>query len=213
MVICEPLYSQVSIPARRLVKEDFNNMGTGTALPANWKVTGAGEGLTAGWSAPGNNAAVQQQAGAGSPVTPGSYNWGVNAGSDRAIGFMSGAGAPGPAAVMVHYQNNTGAVLTAVSLQFQLERYRINMANFRLLLFTSVDGSNWVAQNSGNISAGVLLPGAAGYSFSTPSTVYKSVVISGLSIAGNGSFYIKWVFISGEDNVSQGIGLDNVVLL
>ncbi|OYV04677.1 MAG: hypothetical protein CFE26_15600, partial [Verrucomicrobiales bacterium VVV1] len=70
--------AQISIPNSSPVTENFNAIGaTGTAaLPANWKMTAAGAGTSAGWATVANVTATTQAASSGAPTAGGRYNWG-----------------------------------------------------------------------------------------------------------------------------------------
>ena len=70
--------AQVPINSSSAVTENFNSLGTsGTAsLPSGWKMSAAGAGTTAGYSAAANVTAVTQGSNSGSPATGGRYNWG-----------------------------------------------------------------------------------------------------------------------------------------
>ena len=202
--------SQTSIPASGFVSENFNSMAGGLNLPANWKVTAAGD-ATVSWADGTNTTTVTQAANSGTPATGGSYNWGTTAGTDRAVGMMTN-GYASPNSVLAYYRNTTGATITSLTVTFQIERYRINTATFNLSFFSSTDGSTWTPRTAGDISAAVFATGASAYNFGTPLTVYKSVTITGLSIANNGDIYFRWAFATPGSSNSQGLGLDNVTV-
>ncbi|EMR02768.1 beta strand repeat-containing protein [Cesiribacter andamanensis] len=205
--------AQINISNEALVTENFDGLAgsSSASLPAGWKMSGAGLGNIASWSAGTNVTTVSQQASNGSPSAAGRYNWGTSAGLDRAIGFMTDGSYPSPNAVLAHFRNNTGAPISSVTLTFQLERYRVNTSAFTLSLASSLDGTAWTERPEGTISSAVFSPAGSAYTFSSPRTVYKTVTISGLSIPDNGDFYLRWLFTSSGTD-AQGIGLDNVTL-
>ncbi len=68
---------------------------------------------------------------------------------------------------MAYYRNTTGATVTTVTISFSVERYRINTGNCSVFL-SSINGSTWTAQNAGDLSTAVFLPGSSSYTFSNP---------------------------------------------
>ncbi|MES2778026.1 MAG: Ig-like domain-containing protein [Bacteroidota bacterium] len=208
-------FSQTSIPANSLVTQNFNSMGaTATAnLPANWKMSSAGTGNSSGWATGTNTTTTTQAASSGSPAIGGRYNWATSAGTDRAIGFMSDAAYGDTSAIFSWYRNTTGAIVTSITVSYNVERYRINTGHANLFLFSSADGTAWTARPAGDIPAGAFETAAGSYTFNTPKSIYKTVVITGLSIANNSDFYLRWVIRTGGNGAaSQGIALDDVVL-
>ena len=206
-------FSQVNIPATRLISENFNAIGAtaGATLPAFWKMSSAGTGAASGYSTGTNVAVTTQAASAGTPTTGGRYNWATTAGTDRAIGFMSDAGYADGNAIFADYKNTTGTTVTSVTVSFNIERYRINTGTAFISLFYSTNGTTWTAATGGDISPAVFLPGAGSYTFTSPQTVYKKLTVGSLSIANNSDFFLRWVFTTGG-TASQGLGLDDVIL-
>jgi hypothetical protein len=204
------LNAQINIPPSGTVTETFNAMNTGTALPSGWKMSAAG--TTADWTSVSNVTTVSQQASSGTPTTAGRYNWGTTAATDRAIGFMTDGSYSTPNTILAQFRNTTGTTITALTLTFQVERYRVNTAGFFLQFASSATGTGWTPQASGNISAAVFATAASAYTFETPRTVYKTVTLTGISIANNADYYFRWVFNNVNSANSQGLGLDNVKL-
>lgn len=202
------LSAQTPIPFETPVKEDFNALSSGLALPANWKVSAAGQGATAIWATALNS--VTQSANSGSPTTGGAYNWGTTAGADRAIGFLSSAAYASPNAVMAHFRNTSPAAVTTLTISFSIERYRVNASGFSLEFASSEDGTIWTNRTAGNISQGSFASGALGYTFDTPTTIIKTVTLSGLNIASNADVYFRWVFTDAVVASAQGLALDDV---
>ena len=202
--------AQVSINGSAPVVENFNTLGTSAtaALPSGWKMSAAGAGTTAGYATAANVPATTQAAGSGAPSTGGRYNWGDGATStDRAIGFMTSGGYASPNGVMVQYQNNSGGIISAIAVSFDIERYRINSAAASVTFLVSTDGATWTAATAGD--SGAFATGASSYTFTGGTIVSKSFNLTGLSIANGSSIYLKWNFNTTGGN-SQGLGLDNV---
>jgi hypothetical protein len=215
LVFClQQIKAQISIPASGIVSENFNAIGSSAtaSLPGGWQMSAAGAGATANWNSIGNITATSQAANSGSPTTGGAYNWATTAGTDRSIGFMTSGTYSSSNSILAFYQNTTGATINSLTINFQIERYRINTSGFYLNFSSSTDGTSWTAQPGGNISTAVFTAGSSNYDFSTPLTVYKTVTITGLNIINNASFYLRWVFNTPTSTNSQGQSLDNVSL-
>lgn len=208
--IADQLRAQTSIPLNTPAKQDFNAMAAGLTLPANWKISAAGAGATTTWAT--GLSSVTQAANTGSPTTGGAYNWGTTAGAGRAVGFLTSGSYASPNAVMAYFRNTTGALVTTLTISFNVERYRINTSDFSLGFFSSVDGTAWTARNAGDISAGIFAAGASSYTFDTPATVTKTVTLSGLNIANNADIYFRWLFTDAVAANAQGLGLDDVTV-
>lgn len=208
LAITRQLRAQTPIPQGSPIKENFNATASGLALPANWKVSAAGQGPTATWAA--GLTSVTQAANSGSPTSGGSYNWGTTAGADRAVGFMASASYASPNAVMAYFRNASGATITSLTISFSVERYRVNTSGFSLDFSSSENGTAWTSRSAGNISPGLFASGASGYTFATPATITKTVTLSGLNIADNADIYFRWVFTDAAAANAQGLGLDDV---
>ncbi len=206
--------AQTNIPLNTVVTQNFNAIGASStaSLPANWKMSSAGTGLTSGWATGTNIIATTQTASTGVPTTGGAYNWATTAGTDRAVGFMASGGYASPNSIMAYFRNTTGATITTLTINFAIERYRINTAAFSLAFFSSADGAAWTARTDGDIGTTVFATAASAYSFGSPQIVFKTVTLTGLTILNNGDFYLRWIFTNTGSSNSQGLGLDNVSL-
>lgn len=204
-------FSQIAIPDANPVTQNFDGIGAAAtaSLPSNWKMTAAGVSAPT-WAAGSNLTATNQQASSGSPTAGARYNWGNGSTpSDRAIGFMTSGGYGSPNSIMAYFRNTSGQELTGLSLAFDYERYRINTAAADVTFFFSTDGSTWTSYASGD--SGAFATGGNSYTFTGGTTISRTVSISGLSIAHNGEFYLRWHFDTTGSN-SQGLGLDNFSL-
>lgn len=213
-IACLPVSGQVPVPANTLVVQHFDGLGSSAtaSLPPNWKFSSAGTGASSGWLTGTNTTSTSQAANSGNPVTGAAYNWGTSAGTDRAIGFLASGSYASPNAVMAYFRNTTGGTVTSITVSYELERYRVNSSAFQLQFYSSTDGSTWTARTGGDISGSGFPAGAASYTFSNPLSITRTVTISGLSIANNGDFYLRWLFSDGSAAIAQGLGLDNVRL-
>lgn len=204
------VYSQSSLPLNTIVTENFNSMSSSAtaSLPANWKMSSAGTGLTSGWTTGTNITATAQAANSGLPVNGGAYNWATTSNTDRAVGFLTTASYASPNAIMAYYRNTTGGSVSSVTIAYGIERYVVNTTVPTVDLYYSTNGTSWTLVNGVSTSATDFPTGAAAGSFTTPKTINKTATIN-VALANNSDIYFKWVFITSNAN-SQGLGLDNV---
>jgi hypothetical protein len=204
-------FAQISVTTTSTLTETFA-IGTSSSasLPTGWKMSSAGNGNSSNWTTTSNVTNVTRAANSGSPANGGRYNWGTSS-TERAIGFMGGSSPSysSPNSIMAHYQNNTGKLITSITMSFGYERYRINTGGASVTFFTSTDGENWTARTSGD-SGPFTTSTSSSYTFSSPTVINRSVTISNLAILNEGNFYVRWVFTHASNTTSQGIGLDNV---
>lgn len=202
------LQAQISIAAlNSAVTQNFNSIGTSTTatLPTNWLMSPQSGGASPTWGA--GVSAVTQGASSGTPTAGGRYNWGLGSDtSDRAIGFMTSGGYSSPNSVMAYFQNNTGSTITSLTINYDIERYRINTAAASVSMFYSLNGTSWTAISN---STSTFSTGSSSYTFSSPTTDNKSISLTGLGINTSSSIYLRWNFDTTGSN-SQGLGLDNV---
>lgn len=201
---------QIVVSGTSAVTENFDGMNTAAnaSLPANWKMTAAGGGLTAGWETGSNVSNTTQAASAGTPSAGGRYNWGNGTtASDRSIGFMTSESYASPNAVMARYINSTGADIRELNISFDIERYRMNSAAANVTFWWSSNGNNWIAATSGD--TGPFSTGTSFYDFTNGTVVSRRCHLSYLYIPNGSQFYLKWSFNT-INSTSQGLGIDNV---
>lgn len=186
--------------------ENFNSMAATLNLPPAWKMHASTSSPT--WAGAGST--VTQAANSGGPTSGGTYNWGNTAGTDRAVGAMTSSTFSSPNNLLAKVRNNTGGTLTALSINFTVERYRVNTAAASVELYYSTDGSAWTLISGGNVTNSDLPTGTSAYDFAPGLTVSRSdVTQAGLSIANGADFYLRWN-INTTGSSSQGIGIDDV---
>ena len=197
--------AQIGVPNTSSVSESFDGMGSGLPLPTNWKVAAGGSPTYSG-----GTTSVTKEASSGSPITGGTYNWG-NSASERAVGSMTSGTFSNPRSLIGYYRNTNTTNLTALSVDYTAERYRQNSAAASIQFYYSLNGSSWNAVAAGDISTTSFPTGANTYYFGSPSpTINMSGInITGLNIAPNSDFYLRWNINTTGTN-SQGIGIDNI---
>lgn len=119
---------------------------------------------------------------------------------------MTSGGYSSPNSVMAYFQNNTGSTITSLTINYDIERYRINTAAASVSMFYSLNGTSWTAISN---STSTFSTGSSSYTFSSPTTDNKSISLTGLGINTSSSIYLRWNFDTTGSN-SQGLGLDNV---
>ena len=181
----------------------LNSLGTttynfdtfaGTAAPADWTVTG-------------NATVTWQGTDSGSSTTGGGRSY-TNAGPNRSLGFL-GSGTLTNMTAQLVVDNQTGSIITDVTLSFSILQYRLsNGGRASTIAFNDVTnlGFNeptYTAATTG--TTGAIIP---------PTTIGTfSQTISGLNIANGSSFTFEWLYDRGTGAGSaQGMAIDNVVI-
>ncbi len=207
-------WGQISITANGTAfTQNFDGIGsTATAsLPSGWKVssgiiysTSTSTTTTVAYGSSGTGAVTGTSAG-------GTVNWanGINASStDRAVGFLTTGSFSSPRSLFVQITNNTGSTISSLSITFDIEKYRSGSRAWDINFFSSIDGTTWTSQTNGDQS--YIADANNTVINNPPTTISKSVTISGLSIANGSSYYLRWAYTgSGGSTNAQGLGIDN----
>lgn len=201
-------HSQIGIPNSSPINETFNSMGATLNLPTNWKMHASTSSPT--WA--GGATTVTQQASTGAPTAGGTYNWGENGATDRAVGAMTSGTFASPNNLLVWMRNTNSNNLTQLSVTYTGERYRVNTAAASVQFYYSLNGTSWTAVTAGDIAASSFPTGASAYTFASPLKVTVATFnITGLNIIQNGDIYLRWnVNTTGAS--SQGIGIDDITI-
>jgi hypothetical protein len=199
------LNAQISIADTNPVVENFDGMGAGLILPADWRIHNSS---TPTWASA--TATLSAQASSGSPATGGTYNWGSTT-LERAAGCMTSGGFSSPNSLMAYFRNTNSAELTTLTISYDVERYRRNTAAASIQFFYSLNGSTWTAVPAGDVAATSLSTGASAYSFNPPDTTLNIAAFStpSLGVTPNSDIYLRWNINTTGSN-SQGLGIDNV---
>ncbi|MEI6697216.1 MAG: hypothetical protein WCO13_14270 [Bacteroidota bacterium] len=213
MIVYSEGRGQLSITANGTAfNQNFDGIGTsGTAsLPTGWKVGQA----TTYSAATATTTLAYGTSGTGivsGTSTGGTINWanGVTGSStDRAVGFLTTGTYTSPRSLFVQITNNTGSTISSFSITFDIEKYRSGSRAWDINFFSSVDGTTWTSQTNGDQS--YVADANNTVINNPPTTISKSVTISGLSIANGSSYYLRWAYtgLAGNTN-AQGLGIDN----
>jgi autotransporter-associated beta strand protein len=194
--------------------QNFDGMGSTTTatLPTGFKVNG--NNTTPDW-ATGTTATTQAGGTSGTGALTGTsgggtYNFanGVTASAtDRALGFLTSGSYASPNSLILKITNNTGVTINNLDITFDYEKYRAGTRAWNLTFFHGSATNPTTSNTSGDQAYGV---DGANAVVNPPTTISKTVNLTGLSIANGASYYIKWTStgLAGSTN-SQGIAVDN----
>ena len=199
--------------------ESFDVMGDAAeaALPAAWRIDRI---LTAPRTVGRYDQADDQTMYSGGVSLPsnaknGTWNFGDNAGSDRALGGISTGVANGTRCVNVyaHLLNTGKKDIENVNVTYNVEKYRKgnNSAGFAVQLYYSIDGRNWT--NAGSNFYTYFAPDSetAGYETVPGETVPVSAML-GTKLARGCDLYLAWNISVASGDAAQGamaLGIDD----
>ncbi|NDE17796.1 hypothetical protein EBZ80_22995 [bacterium] len=198
------------------VTQNFDSMGTsGTAsFPTGFKTSPTN--AIFNWTSAGLTAVTQAAGTSGTGALTGTsaagvYNFanGVTGSSnDRALGFLNGNSYTSPRSIIYAFQNNTGQTITSITVSWNYEKYRAGTRAFDWNFFHGSDPATVAnAATGGDQSYGA---DAANAVVDPPTSIAKTVTITGLSIASGSTYYLRWTFTgNGGSTNGQGIGIDN----
>ena len=191
--------------------EAFDGMGdeATATLPAAWRIDRI---LTAPRTVGRYDQADDQTMYSGGVSLPsnaknGTWNFGDNAGSDRALGGISTGVAGGTRCVNVyaHLLNTGKKDIENVNVAYNIEKYRKgnNSAGFAVQLYYSIDGRNWTS--AGNDFYTYFAPDSetAGYETVPGETVPVSAVL-GTKISRGCDLYLAWNISVASGDAAQG---------
>lgn len=212
-----PVYAQVSITTNNTYYENFDGMGTSATatLPAGFRVNS-----TKDWTT-GTTATTQAAGTTGTGVFTGSsaggyYNLanGVTGTStERALGILTTGSFSSPRVIIFAFTNNTGTTINDIQLVFDYEKYRSGSRQFDWTFFhgataTSISTAATVGDES--------FPADANNTtiYNPPTTITKTVLLSGLGIANGSTYYFAWQFTgAGGSTNGQAQGIDNFAMI
>ena len=145
----------------------------------------------------------------------GTWNFGDNAGDDRALGGISTGVANGTRCVNVyaHLLNTGKKEIENVNISYNVEKYRKgnNSAGFAVQLYYSIDGRNWTS--AGNDFYTYFAPDSetAGYETVPGETVPVSAILP-TKLARGCDLYLAWDISVASGDAAQGamaLGIDD----
>ena len=226
--VATALTEVVTYPASELnedvltASENFDGIGSEgpTTLPAAWRIDRI---LTAPRTVGRFDQADEQTMYSGGVSLPsnasnGTWNFGDNAGTDRALGGISTGVANATRCVNVYaHLLNTGTKdIENVNISYQVEKYRkgSNSAGFAVQLYYSIDGRNWTS--AGNDFYTYLAPDSetAGYETVPGETIPVTGVLP-TKVSRGCDLYLAWnigVASGTTCNAAMALGIDNFTL-
>ena len=191
--------------------ENFNTIGdeATATLPAAWRIDRI---LTAPRTVGRFDQADEQTMYSGGVSLPsnaknGTWNFGDNAGDDRALGGISTGVANGTRCVNLyaHLLNTGSKDIENVNIAYNVEKYRKgnNSAGFAVQLYYSIDGRNWTS--AGNDFYTYFAPddATAGYETVPGETVPVSAVLP-TKLARGCDLYLAWNISVASGDAAQG---------
>lgn len=185
--------------------QNFNTLitsGTSSTLPAGWKLLETG-----------TNANTTLAADAGSSSTGNTYSYGTGTATDRAFGGLrSGSLIP---SIGVQIRNSTGSTITSLTISYTGEEWRCgttgraDQLDFQYSLnATSLSTGTWTDHNALDFASPSTTSTGAKDGNAAANRTAKSTIITGLSIANNAIFWLRWndLDASGADD---GLSVDD----
>jgi len=199
--------------------QNFNVMATeGTAaLPAAWRIDRI---LTAPRTVGRYDQADDQTMYSGGVSLPsnaknGTWNFGDNEGSDRALGGISTGVANGTRCVNVyaHLLNTGSKDIENVNVAYNIEKYRKgnNSAGFAVQLYYSIDGRNWTSAGNDFYTYFAADSETVGYETVPGETVPVAAVLD-TKLSRGCDLYLAWNISVASGDAAQGamaLGIDD----
>ena len=145
----------------------------------------------------------------------GTWNFGDNAGDDRALGGISTGVAGGTRCVNVyaHLLNTGKKDIENVNISYNIEKYRKgnNSAGFAVQLYYSIDGRNWIS--AGNDFYTYFAPDAETIGYETvPGETVPVNAVLGTKLSRGCDLYLAWSISVASGDAAQGamaLGIDD----
>jgi uncharacterized protein len=208
----------VSITSPSGVTENLNGLSNSTSpsttLPVGWYLTEIGSSTAADG---------RYVVGTGSGNAGGAYSFGLASAADRALGSL-GSNTLTSAQYGAQLTNNTGSVITSITISYQGEMWRrgdvtaasgegltfaysLNATNLTTGTFTTVPA---LAFNS-LLDACSAATGVATVGNNAECRQLRTATITGLSVANGQSVWIRWTDVN-TPNTDDGMAIDDVAI-
>ena len=202
-----------------IASESFDVMGEDATamLPEAWRIDRI---LTAPRTVGRYDQADDQTMYSGGVSLPGNakngtWNFGDNAGDDRALGGISTGVAGGTRCVNVyaHLLNTGKKDIENVNISYNIEKYRKgnNSAGFAVQLYYSIDGRNWTS--AGNDFYTYFAPDAETIGYETvPGETVPVNAVLGTKLSRGCDLYLAWNISVASGDAAQGamaLGIDD----
>lgn len=188
--------------------QDFDGLalsGSSSVVPAGWAFAEAG-----------SNANTTYTAGTGSSNAGDTYSFGAAGSTERAFGgLQSGSLTP---TIGAEFVNGTGATLTALTIAYTGEQWRVGSANradrldFQISFnATSLTTGTWTDVNALDFNAPLSATTGAKDGNAAANRAAIGGTVSGLSIAAGATFWIRWAS-SDASGADDGLAVDDFTL-
>lgn len=203
-----PVGAQQPLLPLTTYSQDFDTLvasGTGTTadLPTGWTFVEVGA-----------NANVTYTAGTGSSNTGDTYSFGAAGSSERAFGELSSGNLI--STLGVQFQNQTGGTIGQLTIQYHCEQWRRGDGTTDVLNFQySTDATSLTTGTWSDFDALDCLPttttGSNTALDGNANRTLRAGTITGLSIAPNGTVWLRWQATNATGN-DDGLAVDDFVL-
>ncbi len=184
-------FAQVSITTTATpYTQNFNTLrataGTSSTLPTGWRLLETG-----------SSANTTYASDAGSTATGNTYSYGTGTATERAFGALrSGSVIP---TLGVQIRNSTGVSITSLTISYTGEQWRCGATgradrlDFQYSLnATSLSTGTWVDANTLDFTSPSTTTTGAKDGNAAANKTAKSTIITGLNVANNGLFWLRW---------------------
>lgn len=210
LLISAGLYAQVNITSTATpYTQNFSTLkataGTSATLPTGWKLLETG-----------TNANTSYSTDAGSSTTGNTYSYGTGTATERALGGLrSGSLIP---SFGVQVKNSTGATITSITLTYTGEQWRCgatgraDQLDFQYSLnATSLSTGTWTDYNTLDFASPSTTSTGAKDGNAAANRSVRTAVITGLSIANNAIFWLRWTDLDAT-GADDGLAIDDFSL-
>jgi hypothetical protein len=186
--------------------QNFNTLrstsGTSSTMPTGWRLLETGTGANTTYSTD-----------AGATTTGNTYSYGTGTNTDRGLGMLrSGSVA---STVGVQFRNTTGQTVSSITVSYVGEQWRCgatgraDQIDFQYALnATSLSTGTWADVNELDFASLQTASIGAKDGNAAANRTTKTFTVTGLSIANNAIFWLRWVDVdaSGADD---GLAIDD----
>ncbi|MBL7723468.1 MAG: Ig-like domain-containing protein [Chitinophagaceae bacterium] len=207
LLACETVFAQVNITSTATAyTQNFNTLrataGTSSTLPPGWKLLETG-----------SSANTTYASDAGATATGNTYSYGTGTNTERAFGALrSGSLIP---TLGVQIRNSTGTTITSLTISYTGEQWRCgatgrnDQLDFQYSLnATSLSTGTWTDNNTLDFASPSTTATGAKDGNAAANRTVKSAVITGLNIANNAIFWLRWNDLDAT-GADDGLSIDD----
>ncbi len=181
--------------------------GLGELSSNSWAFTGfSGGNLAFGGSSP-EDSSYENGDSTGGETDGGLYAFQVSE-NNFALGVQPATGEFAPGTITFRFQNQTGATITSLSIGYKVYVYNDQPGSSSFNFSHSANNSTYTtitALNETTTAAADAVPGWKAY--------FKVVTITGLSLASNSYYYLRWSGATVSGTVFDEIALDDISIV